>query len=109
MGMDHTALGSRGYVAVFAALLALTVVTVAASWLEASAPTAVTIGLLIAAVKAGLVALYFMHLKHERRLIHVTLAFTAVFCIGLFALTLLTEADHAPGTRFGSAFDAVAP
>jgi cytochrome c oxidase subunit 4 len=106
---SHPALESRGYMAVFAALLALTVVTVAASLLDAPAAAAVTIGLAIAGVKAALVALYFMHLRHERRLIHMALALTAVFCVGLFALTLWTEADHAPGTRFGSAFDAATP
>jgi cytochrome c oxidase subunit 4 len=110
MGMGHhTTFESRGYVAVFAALLALTVATVAASRLDASAPAAVTIGLAIAAVKAALVALYFMHLRHERRMIHLALTFTAIFCAGLIVLTLLTEADHAPGTRFGPAFDSAAP
>jgi cytochrome c oxidase subunit 4 len=108
--MGHaTTLESRGYVVVFAALLALTVVTVAASWLDAPAATAVAIGLAIAGVKATLVALYFMHLRHERRLIHLALALTAIFCVGLIGLTLWTEADHAPGTRFGSAFDSATP
>ncbi len=100
---------ARSYLAVFAALLALTVATVAAAGFQATSATAVTIGLAIAAVKASLVALYFMHLWHERRLVHLTLAFTAVFFVGLFALTLWTEADHAPGTRFAPAFDRVEP
>lgn len=102
---EHATTGNRGYLAVFAALLVLTVVTVAVSSLAVSGSTAVAIGLAIASLKAALVAVYFMHLRQERGLIHVSLAFTAVFCAGLFVLTLLTEADHAPGTRFGSAFD----
>lgn len=97
----------RGYTAVFAALLVLTVATVGAAGLQTSGPAAVAIGLAIAAVKAALVALFFMHLWRERRMVHLTLALTAVFCVGLFVLTLWTEADHAPGTRFGSAFDQV--
>lgn len=100
---EHT----RGYLVVFATLLALTVVTVTASWLAVPVATAVGIGLAIASVKAALVGLYFMHLRHERRAIYLTLAFTAVFAVGLFALTLWTEADHVPGTRFGPAFDRV--
>jgi cytochrome c oxidase subunit IV len=98
---------TRIYLAVFAALLGLTVATVAASSLAVPVAAAVGIGLAIAAVKAGLVALYFMHLRHERRAIYLTLAFTAIFAAGLFALTLWTEADHVPGTRFGPAFDRV--
>ncbi len=49
----------------------------------------VIIGLLLAAFKASLVALIFMHLKSERGLIYKFLAFTVIFVIGLFALTYL--------------------
>ena len=94
-----------GYVVVFAALLALTLLTVAVSWLDAPPAFAVTIGLAIAAVKASLVALFFMHLIHERGMVVLTLVFAAVFCAALFGLTLWTEGDHMPGTRFSDAFD----
>lgn len=49
----------------------------------------IIIGLLLAAFKASLVALIFMHLKGERGLIYKVLFFTVIFVIGLFALTLL--------------------
>ena len=58
------------YLRVFAALMVLTVVTVAVSRLELSVPLAIALGLFIAAVKAGLVACYFMHLISEKKLIH---------------------------------------
>jgi cytochrome c oxidase subunit 4 len=99
--------GVSGYLAVFAVLLVLTVVTVTSSTLPVAMSTAIALGLAIAAIKAALVALYFMHLRHERQAIYVTLAFTAIFAAGLFALTLWTEADHVPGTRFAPAFDSV--
>jgi len=53
----------------------------------------ITIGLLIAAVKASLVALIFMHLKGERGIIYKFLAFTLVFVAGLFVLTYLHWSD----------------
>ena len=53
----------------------------------------ITIGLLIAAFKASLVALIFMHLKGERGLIYKFLLFTLIFVIGLFSLTYLHWAD----------------
>jgi cytochrome c oxidase subunit 4 len=102
---DEVAVQVKGYIVVFGALLALTLLTVAASTLQMPGTPAVAIGLSVAAVKASLVALFFMHLRHERRLVHATLALTAVIFAGLIAFTLLTEADHAPGTRFTPAFD----
>lgn len=95
---------TRGYLIVFGVLLGLTVLTVAVSLIEMPDTLAIAVGLAIASAKATLVALFFMHLNHERMLVYVTLAFTAVFCVALFALTLWTEADHVPGTEFTQPF-----
>ena len=95
----------RGYVIVFGALLILTLVTVMVSRLALPVVPAIILGLAIAAVKAALVAVCFMHLSHERGMVFITLAFTAIFCMALFGLTLWTEADHAPGTEFRSPFE----
>ena len=92
------------YLAVFGALLALTALTVAVSYVDLPTTLAIGVGLAIALTKAALVALFFMHLIHERGLIYATLIFTAVFCGALFGLTLWTEADHVPGTRFTNPF-----
>lgn len=55
------------YANVWLALVLLTIVTVAASYLNLR-NVAVLAAILIATVKASLVALYFMHLRFERRL-----------------------------------------
>ena len=102
---DEVAVQVKGYLKVFGTLLVLTLATVAVSSLELSRAPTIAVGLTIAAVKASLVALFFMHLRHERGLVHATLALTAVVFAGLIAFTLLTEADHVPGTRFTTAFD----
>ena len=94
----------RRYLIVFAALLVLTLLTVAVSRLPVPPAIAVTVGLAIAATKASLVALFFMHLIHERGMVVLTLVLTAVFCAALFGLTLWTEGDHVPGTEFSDAF-----
>jgi cytochrome c oxidase subunit 4 len=94
----------KGYLIVFGVLLVLTLLTVAVSTLELPRAPTIVIGLAIAAAKGTLVALYFMHLNHERRIVYLTLAFTAVFFAALFGFTLWTEADHAPGTKFTDAF-----
>jgi caa(3)-type oxidase subunit IV len=53
----------------------------------------IALGMFIAAFKASLVALIFMHLKSERGMIYKFLLFTVIFAIGLFVLTYLAWAD----------------
>ena len=64
-------------------LLVLTVVTVAASYLDFAVPLAITVALIIAATKGSLVASYFMHLVGERRGIYATLLLTVFFFLVL--------------------------
>ncbi len=82
----HIAL-KQTYLAVFAALAALTVLTVAVSFVELPGPLHVSVALLIATAKALLVALFFMHVLYSRRLIWLV-ACAALLWLGiLFALT----------------------
>lgn len=81
----------RIYIAVFAALAVLTLVTVAVSYLHLSPLKAVGVALLIATVKASLVALFFMHLISEKQIIFSILALTVIFFAVLLALPALTS------------------
>ena len=83
----------RIYITVFVVLMVLTIVTVAVSRFHLSVPIAVTVALLVATVKGGLVACYFMHLISEKKLIYAVLALTAFFFIVLLALPVLTHSD----------------
>ncbi|SRR6266542_2795048 len=75
------------YLAVFAALAALTVLTVVVSFIDLAGPLHVSVALLIATGKALLVALFFMHVLYSRRLIWLV-ACAAVLWLGiLFTLT----------------------
>jgi cytochrome c oxidase subunit IV len=80
----------RVYITVFVALMVLTIVTVAVSYLHLPVHLAVTVALLVATVKGSLVACYFMHLISEKKLIYAVLALTAAFFIALVILPLLT-------------------
>ena len=73
------------YYVVFVALLCLTAITVGVSYLKLNRPLAITVALIIASVKAGLVAGVFMHLLDEKKVIYAVLMLTALF----FALLLL--------------------
>ena len=83
----------RVYITVFVALMALTIITVAISYLHLPLPLAVTAALLVAIVKGSLVACYFMHLVSEKKLIYAVLALTAAFFAALLTLPVLTVHD----------------
>ena len=81
------------YVTVFVALMALTLVTVAVSYLHLSTPMAITVALFVASIKGSLVACYFMHLISEKRLILAVLVITVLMFIPLLALPALTHSN----------------
>ena len=62
------------YITVFVALMALTLITVAISYLHLPPAMAITVALFVALVKGSLVACYFMHLIAEKKLIYAVLA-----------------------------------
>lgn len=80
----------RSYVVVFVALLGLTLVTVGVSYLHLARPAAIALALVIASVKASLVAAFFMHLISERRVIYAVLVLTAAFFLLVLFLPSLT-------------------
>lgn len=84
----------RAYINVFAALLALTFVTVGASLIHLAVPLAIVVALVIAALKGSLVASFFMHLVHERKPIYAVLVLTMILLAVLLALPLLTTLDQ---------------
>jgi caa(3)-type oxidase subunit IV len=88
----------RGYLVVGAMLLAFTGITVALSYVNFGTQKAnIAVALLVATIKAGLVAAIFMHLAAEKRLIYRVLIFTGLFVFALFWLTFLAWYD--PVTR----------
>lgn len=98
--MDHDIKAHvRTYVMVFGALMVLTFVTVGVSYLHMPVLPAVAVALAIATFKASLVAMYFMHLKSEVKIIYWSLYLTAVFFVLVFALPMWTEGDHIVGTQ----------
>ena len=92
----------KGYVGIFAALLVLTLVTVAVSYLDLPVAPTIAVGLTIASAKAALVILFFMHLKGERPMVLWPLALTMVLFAALFGFILWSEADHIVGPGGGA-------
>ena len=82
------------YITIFAVLAVLTIVTVAVSYLELNTAIAITLALIIASVKAGLVGSYFMHLISEKKMIHAILVLTAVFFFFLMFVVIGAYLDR---------------
>ncbi len=82
----------RAGITVYVALLLLTAVTVLVSYVDLGLWNAV-VAFLIASAKASLVALFFMHLKSEDRLVWgfalVPIAFLALIIFGTLVDTML--------------------
>lgn len=78
----------RTLVSVFAALVGLTLLTVAAAQISFGA-WEVWVSLGIASVKAALVAIYFMHLRHDRPFNVIVFFSSLLFVVLFLALTLM--------------------
>lgn len=76
----------RTYFLVFTSLLVLTMVTVWVSYWDLPIGQAVTVAMAVASVKAALVALFFMHLSHEKKIIYACLMLTIVLFVVLMSI-----------------------
>src|SRR5678815_225448 len=83
----------KTYFMVFGALMVLTIVTVAVSYVHLPVHQAIIVALFIATIKGSLVAMFFMHLNHERKMIYWVLALTVVFFAVLMLVPLSTNLD----------------
>ena len=84
----------RSYITVFVMLMVFTVITVAASRFHFAVPLAITIALVIAAMKGSMVAGVFMHLSHEKQAIYGALLLTLMFFVMLLFLPVLAYLDR---------------
>jgi cytochrome c oxidase subunit 4 len=84
----------RAYMTVFVTLMIFTVLTVAASRFHFAVPVAISIALIIAAMKGSMVAGVFMHLSHEKKAIYGALVLTLVFFIVLLFIPVLGYLDR---------------
>lgn len=100
-------------IGIFAALIFLTVITVAVSYVDLGAANTL-VAMIIATAKASLVATFFMHLKGDKA-IHTIILLGAVLFLGIFLglsnddLTTRTRVDIDNGARVLQRTGAAAP
>ncbi len=80
-------------VATLVALLVLTWLTFAATWVDLGRGMNLLVAMVIATIKAVLVGAYFMHLRYEKPIVHVIL-FTTLFFVALFLTAALFDRSH---------------
>jgi cytochrome c oxidase subunit IV len=99
----------KTYYGVFGALLVLTGLTYAVSYMSLG-PASLPVAIFVAVLKASLVCAYFMHLKYDDRY-HVfvfmsTLIFVGIFfTFTLFDLTSRAKLNEEQGTFFRDTWD----
>jgi cytochrome c oxidase subunit 4 len=92
--MSEHIMSSKFYYVIWIALLCLTVVTAAVSFVDLG-PLNTVVALVIATIKALLVVLFFMHVKYTSEKLTKIVIVSAIFW--LFLLLVLSMADY--GTR----------
>ena len=107
-GAVHLHGGPRVYGTVLAFLLALTLLTIGASKINFGSPSAnVIIALVIATIKATIVALWFMHLKYDKPVNGMIFASTLFFLALFFAYPFIdtnSRTDVKPSNWKGPAY-----
>jgi cytochrome c oxidase subunit IV len=87
----HHAPNRKEYMYVFLALFVLTLLEVAVAQIPGISKTLMAIALIgMAVTKAGIVGLYYMHLKHETRVMRLTVAIPMA-TPAVYALVLIAE------------------
>jgi cytochrome c oxidase subunit 4 len=94
----------KTYFTIFGALMVLTIITVGVSYVHLPIAMAVLVALVVATIKGSLVAMYFMHLLHERKVIYWVLLLTVVFFVFMMFVPLFTNSDKIPGTIPGTSW-----
>ncbi len=99
---DHGHGSWKPYAVVLGALLVLTVITVIAAGINFGSNTVnVVIALGIATIKATLVALYFMHLRHDKP-INAVIAASGFLFLGLLLIFCMTDIDNRDDLKPGT-------
>ena len=98
LAATHAHPNVKAYLMVFGTLMILTVCTVLVSYFDFSPVMTILVGLMIATVKASLVAAFFMHLKGERPLIYGLLGLCVIFTIVLFTIPISDSRGNAGRT-----------
>jgi len=92
-GISHVA-SKKVLLTTISALLALTVLTVAATWIDIGRAGNLTIAMVIATIKAILVGMFFMHLRYDKKFHTVAVATAVLFAILFVGFAVMDRGDY---------------
>jgi cytochrome c oxidase subunit 4 len=92
-GAVHAHISSfKFYFAIFVTLITLTIATVGVSYVHLG-PANLAVAIVIASIKAALVCLFFMHLRHDNKF-HALLFVSSLLFIGVFFAYTVNDTGH---------------
>ena len=92
-GRVHAHISSiKFYLAIFVTLITLTVATVGVSYVHLG-PANLAVAIVIASIKAALVCLFFMHLRHDNKF-HALIFVSSLLFIGVFFAYTVNDTGH---------------
>lgn len=94
-GLAHVA-SKKVLLSTISALLFLTIVTVMATWWDFGRNVNLLIAMVIATVKAGLVCMYFMHLRYDKKFHTVVFLIAILFAILFVGFSLMDRGTYLP-------------
>ena len=94
-GIAHVA-SKKVLLATITALLALTIITVMATWIDVGKAGNLTIAMIIATIKATLVCMYFMHLRYDKKFHTVAIATALLFALLFVGFALMDRGTYLP-------------
>ena len=94
MGLGHIS-SWQLLVKVWVALMVLTILTVMATWVNLGTLN-IWIAMIIACVKATLVVLYFMHMRHNKPFLAYIFTFSLAFVAFFLAMVMLDSKSYQP-------------
>jgi cytochrome c oxidase subunit 4 len=92
-GLSHIA-SPKVLLGTFGALMVLTILTVAATGIDLGTNMNLMLAMVIAVIKAGLVCLFFMHLKYDRTLYVVAFLTALLFALLFVSFALMDSSEY---------------
>lgn len=92
-GLSHIA-STKVLLGTFGALMVLTILTVAATSIDLGSNMNLVVAMVIATVKAGLVCMFFMHLRYDKPLHTVAFLSALLFALLFVSFALMDSSEY---------------
>ena len=92
-GLSHVA-SPKVLLGTFGALMVLTVITVLATQVDLGSNLNLLVAMVVATVKAGLVCMYFMHLRYDKPLHTVAFLSALLFALLFVSFALMDSSEY---------------